>query len=186
MRTWLAVLALAALPSCASIIEGSSDKVAIQTTPPTQSTCALKNARGSYSGDTTRPAVVEKSRTDLNITCTDTASGVQGKTTLESGVEPWAFGNILIGGLIGVGVDWMTGAAYDYPEKVSVPMGEQAASITPTRETSQASEPATVPEPVAPSTPVVSAPATQMQETPQATQPGVIAAPPIFVPYSAQ
>src|SRR6478609_7378453 len=33
-----------------------------------------------------------------------------------------AFGNILFGGVIGVGVDVATGAAYDYPDVISIPL----------------------------------------------------------------
>jgi hypothetical protein len=42
-----------------------------------------------------------------------------------------AFGNILFGGLIGVGVDMSTGAAYDYPALITVPM-QAAATNTET------------------------------------------------------
>jgi len=42
--------------------------------------------------------------------------------TVNSSVKGMAFGNILFGGLIGAGVDTMTGAACDYPSLIPVPM----------------------------------------------------------------
>jgi hypothetical protein len=41
-----------------------------------------------------------------------------------------AFGNILFGGIIGVGVDTATGAAYDYPTLITVQLGSTI-TITP-------------------------------------------------------
>jgi hypothetical protein len=43
-------------------------------------------------------------------------------TTVASSTKGMAFGNILFGGLIGAGVDAGTGAAYDYPNTILVPM----------------------------------------------------------------
>lgn len=37
-----------------------------------------------------------------------------------------AFGNVLAGGIIGVGVDMGDGAAYDYPTEIVVPMKRAA------------------------------------------------------------
>ena len=42
-----------------------------------------------------------------------------------------AFGNILIGGVIGVGVDVATGAAYDYPDLITVQMTSLTAPPLP-------------------------------------------------------
>jgi hypothetical protein len=46
-----------------------------------------------------------------------------GLTSAKSSTKAMAFGNILFGGLIGVGVDTMSGAAYDYPDMIVVDMG---------------------------------------------------------------
>jgi hypothetical protein len=47
-----------------------------------------------------------------------------GLATVKSKTKGMAFGNILFGGAIGAGVDAGTGAAYDYPQLISVAMGE--------------------------------------------------------------
>lgn len=120
--------ALLSLSACASIIEGSTDNVSVVTTPPTNASCTLANSRGSYNAGSSGVATVKKSKSALDVVCTDLQSGARGQKTVESDVEAWAFGNILIGGLIGLGVDWGTGAAYDYPASATVPMSAPVAA----------------------------------------------------------
>ena len=43
---------------------------------------------------------------------------------VKSSTKGMAFGNILLGGFIGAGVDMSTGAAYDYPDILVVDMGK--------------------------------------------------------------
>lgn len=54
-----------------------------------------------------------------------------------SAVKPALFGNVLIGGGIGALVDHSTGSAYDYPDDLSVKMGER---LTVDRRAVQASK----------------------------------------------
>lgn len=137
------------LSACASIIEGSSDTVSIATVPPSQSSCSLSNQRGSWGGIASAGATVKRSRTTLDVACTDAATGVQGQQKLESGVEPWVFGNILFGGVPGLVTDWITGAAYDYPDNVTVPMGTTQATMEPQPQILSAPTPTLEPAPVA-------------------------------------
>lgn len=117
-----ALVTLIGLSACATIVEGSTDKVSVLTNPPVNANCNLVNERGNYFTQSQAPASVKKSRSDLKVTCNDAATGANGQSTLESEVEPWDFGNILLGGIIGLGVDWGTGAAYNYPDSVTVQM----------------------------------------------------------------
>lgn len=121
LMTLLATSSVLALSACATIIEGSDDKISIATSPPSNATCTLTSKRGTYYSYAGAQASVQKSRSDLNISCAD-ATGASGQSTVVSDVEPWAFGNILLGGLIGAAVDWSTGAAYDYPDATTVPL----------------------------------------------------------------
>ena len=120
----VAAISLMSLTACASIVEGSTGHVNVATSPATNSSCVLTNSRGTVNTTTPSTAVVKKSRSPLDILCSDTQSGAKGQAKLESGIEPWDFGNILfgLGGIIGIGVDWGTGAAYTYPDSVLVPM----------------------------------------------------------------
>jgi hypothetical protein len=57
----------------------------------------------------------------VQIHCTK--SGFQdAEAVAPSGFEPWTLGNLVFGGLIGIGVDFGTGAVHRYPNAVSVPM----------------------------------------------------------------
>lgn len=160
---------LLTLSACASIVEGSTDRVSILTNPPSSASCTLSNSRGSYSTLGSGTASVKKSKSDLNVTCLDPQTGAKGQSTVVSDVEAWAFGNILIGGLIGLGVDWGTGAAYDYPDSATVPM---VAPIAATPLDSQSSAPTFNPLPA-----VNAAPATSFapQPAPISSTPTVVA-----------
>lgn len=115
-----AYASLTALTACASIVEGSKNEINVTTVPPSNATCSLTNARGTYRAYTPNVVSVKRSKTDLNVVCI--SPDARGHSIVESDVEAWAFGNLIIGGLIGLGVDWGTGAAYTYPEKITVPL----------------------------------------------------------------
>jgi hypothetical protein len=118
----LASLSLITLSACATIIEGSDDQIAVSTNPASNATCTLTNQRATYHASASSAASVKKSRSDMRVVCADPYSGARGESVVVSEVEPWAFGNILLGGIIGLGVDWSTGAAYDYPASTTVPL----------------------------------------------------------------
>lgn len=114
------------LGACASIIEGSTDRVQVVTSPATSSSCQLQNSQGTWNVVTPGSTEVKKSKTDLNITCKDNATGAQSDKIVESNMEPWFLGNIILGGIIGGIVDASTGSMWEYPADVTVPL-----SITP-------------------------------------------------------
>ncbi len=162
----LSLIAALSLSACATIIEGSDDQVMIQTTPPSSATCNLTSKRGTYSGYAGNSIAVKKSRSDLNVICADPRTGARGEGTIVSDVEPWAFGNILIGGIIGLAVDWSSGAAYNYPGGTTIPLGMPGA---------YAPQPAAMPYSAAPqpsmAAPVVGTPYPQPQVAPQTIAP---------------
>ncbi len=55
----------------------------------------------------------------MSVKCSK-AGYVTNVTSVQSATEGMAFGNILFGGLIGAGVDMSTGAAYDYPNPITI------------------------------------------------------------------
>lgn len=178
--------------ACATVITSGKNDIKVSTTPPTQSTCRLANARGAWSGPSDVSTTVKRSRTDLDVTCTDPLTGTTGKTVVESGVEPWAFGNIIVGGLIGLGVDWATGSAYDYPEDVRVALRDAIVSEPSASSVSAPSAPSAPAMSASPAPAFAPAPAAAPAQTavpvasPVGSQgaTGSIAAPPVFVPPS--
>lgn len=126
MRLLLAIAAATlALSGCASIVGGTNQSLSVDTVSNgaeiAGAQCALANDRGTWFVTTPGTVTVHRSYDALNVKCTDT--GYQpAVVTSASSTKGMAFGNILFGGLIGAGVDMSTGAAYDYPKLITVPM----------------------------------------------------------------
>lgn len=167
----MAIVALLAVTACGTVMKGQSDNIALSTNPPSYSNCTLKNARGTVNANIPAMVTVQKSRTDLDIVCIDQTTGARGQAKIASDVEPWAFGNLLTAGL-GLGVDWATGAAYDYPEHVNVTvvtsMPVQAPAPGAPGYFAPAADMPTAPAPA----PVYMAPAMPAQPSPMAPLPG--------------
>lgn len=131
-----------ALSGCASIMTQGDQQIAVTTPMVEAANCTLSNSRGNWAVTTPGRVEVVKSKTDLQIRCSK--PGVpDGEMVADSGFEPWTLGNILLGGLVGLGIDWATGAIHKYPSEVSVPMGPPpaASSNTDTTITTSSNEP---------------------------------------------
>lgn len=149
LRLLLAIAFLTQIVGCASIVSGSNQSISIETKNESGSvagaTCKLTNNKGTWYVTTPGSTTVHRSFEDLGVTCTK-QDHVQGTVAVKSSTKGMAFGNILFGGVIGVGVDVATGAAYDYPPIVSVALG-RALAATNQLPTNASSEGASVHEP---------------------------------------
>ncbi|HET9147548.1 MAG TPA: hypothetical protein VFN77_05825 [Acetobacteraceae bacterium] len=124
-------LPILALAGCASIVDGTKQTVSVQTlsngTSISDAQCMLKSNKGTWFTNTPGTVTVHRSFDALHVTCTK--PGYQsGLATVASSTKGMAFGNILFGGVIGAGVDMASGAAYDYPNLITVPMTQVPAS----------------------------------------------------------
>src|SRR5262249_4385895 len=122
------------LGGCASIVEGSSQSIAI-TTPPTEgAACALSNGRGNWQVMSPGAVTVGKDNEAMRVRCTK-VGWQDAIETIPSDFAGWTLGNAIFGGLVGVGIDVASGAANKYPGAVEVPMqragGTPAAAATP-------------------------------------------------------
>lgn len=109
------------LAGCASIIKGSSAAINVTSPPVTGATCTLNSSQGSWQVTTPASVTVERSKEDIQVRCTK--EGYQEATAIiPSNFEGWTVGNLVFGGIIGVGVDAATGAMHDYPNAFQVPM----------------------------------------------------------------
>lgn len=129
------------LSGCASIIKGSSDSIAITTPPTTGANCTLTNPRGSWSVVSPGAVTVQRSKGDVDIVCKK-EGWADATGRIPSDFQGWTLGNILIGGIIGVGVDASTGAMNDYPNAFAVPMQQLPATAAPAAEPAAATPPA--------------------------------------------
>jgi hypothetical protein len=125
----LVLILMGALGGCASIANGTHESLAVQAISDdgkevAGANCDLVNIQGKQSVVT--PGSVDMPRThgDLTINCTKdglppgtvTAKASFNKTVIASAV--------LVGG-IGVGIDFGSGAAFKYPERITVHMGRE-------------------------------------------------------------
>lgn len=109
------------LTGCASIVDGSNQPLSVITPGCKGASCEVSNDKGRWFVQETPGSVtVHRSYNDLIVKCTkDQTVNV---ATVPSKTKGMAFGNILFGGIIGAGVDASTGAAYDYPTEINVPL----------------------------------------------------------------
>jgi hypothetical protein len=111
-----------ALGGCASIVSGSMQSVSVDTPGCEGARCELSNDKGRWYVPLTPGSVsLQRSYNNLQVVCRkgDVAAT---PVSVASTTKGMAFGNILFGGVIGAGVDVGSGAAYDYPQSISVPM----------------------------------------------------------------
>ena len=146
LHNFLAVAAAAmALSGCATIIKGTTQSVSLDSTPVQGAACTLVNSEGTWFVATPGSITVHKTKTDITATCKK--DGYQDAIqTIPSHFNGATAGNIIAGGLIGIGVDAASGANYSYPDTPTmitlVPVA--AASATPS---APASAPATAQTP---------------------------------------
>ena len=74
--------------------------------------------------------MVKRSKEDVQIRCVK-AGYQDGISLIPSGFQGWTVGNIVFGGIIGLGVDAATGAINDYPNAFQVPMQPTTSMPTP-------------------------------------------------------
>ena len=116
-----ASMAIVLCSGCASIVSGTIQSISVDTPGCEAASCQLTNDKGTWYVKT--PASVSVSRAYGNLTVVCSKEGFpSATTTVASSTKGMAFGNILFGGVIGAGVDIGTGAAYDYPVVISVPL----------------------------------------------------------------
>lgn len=114
------VAGFVSLVGCASIVEGTDQTIAIKTDPP-EAECSLTQ-EGKLVGkiDKTPGTVsLDKSKEDLVVECSKEGHFKE-VSNVTSSFEGMTFGNIIFGGIIGVGVDAASGAMHHYPEEVTV------------------------------------------------------------------
>ena len=141
MKRFLVVASAALLSGCASIASGTTQQIAI-TSSPAGATCDVSRQGLSLQKlITPASAFVQKTKYDISVECSK--SGYQNATQVnKSGVEGWTFGNLLFGGVIGLGIDLASGAQNHYDTQMNfnlpvvngaVPMASDSTSIkTPT------------------------------------------------------
>jgi hypothetical protein len=118
----LALLGAFALAACASITKGTNQIVAVNTPGVAGATCTLTSpAIGSQLVVTPGTVTLEKSKESVAVRCTKECY-VEGGGVIASNMEAMTAGNIILGGVIGLGVDAASGAMNKYTPEIQVVM----------------------------------------------------------------
>ena len=129
-----AAFAVVLISGCASIVSGHNQSVSVETRQSGQAivgaNCKLSNNKGTWFITSPGSVTVSRSFEDMTVNC-EKAGDQPGISIVKSSTKAMAFGNILFGGVIGVGVDVATGAAYDYPPLITVEMGQPTSLVAP-------------------------------------------------------
>lgn len=129
----LAVLAcLGMVAGCATMLDGTGQSILVEArsggAPVSGARCVLRNDGGEAWLTTPGSATVPADRSDLKVLCT--RSGFEDRdASAVSEVKPEVLGNLLVGGLIGFGVDHFGGAGYQYPSRIVVEMSPRPAAL---------------------------------------------------------
>jgi hypothetical protein len=78
--------------------------------------------------------LIKRTKYDVMVSCSK--AGYQDSAAVDqSGVEPWIFGNLLAGGIIGVIIDLSTGAQNRYDSLVTVSLPQERQPVAERRRT---------------------------------------------------
>jgi len=119
--------------ACASIVGGRYQQVAVETHASDQSIgadCTLSNGEGDIHITAPATATVRRSAQNLNVTCKKDGQQVA-QQSYEAHTRGMVWGNLLIGGLLGIVIDFSDKAAMHYPNKLSVSLPAAYASLPP-------------------------------------------------------
>lgn len=124
LMIFLSSLALG-LGACASIMHGTRQDVGISSAP----TGATVTVDGEVKGKT--PIIAKLTRKDNHFLKIELDGYKPYETTLTRGVSGWVWGNLAIGGLIGLAVDAISGGMYKLtPEQISASMMSGSANVS--------------------------------------------------------
>lgn len=118
MKKHIIITSLLSLTACASIVSGAQQSLSV-TTSPSNAQCSLTSDKGTwFINNTPGTVTVHRALADMTVSCKK--DELQGSNIAKSSIQPIEFGNILTGGIIGLAIDAMTGAGYDYPNPIDV------------------------------------------------------------------
>jgi hypothetical protein len=107
---------------CATIVKGTTQSVALDTPGAPGAACELSSPGvGTQTVATPATIVLEKSQHSVSVTCRKPCYQ-DGVGVIASYTEGMAAGNVIAGGIIGLGVDAATGAMNKYADRTSITM----------------------------------------------------------------
>ena len=131
MLRYIAIVVCAIpLVACATITTGTTQVIAVDTPGVPGATCTLSTQSGPQVVATPGTISLSKGSNPIPISCAK-ACYLNGQSIIASNAQQMAAGNVIFGGLIGLGVDSVSGAMYKYPDMVTVSMTPDYSSPDP-------------------------------------------------------
>lgn len=117
------VFAAMALAGCATVVKGTDQQVSLDTPGFPGATCTL-TSNGFGMRRVVTPATVELPKSKHNVAVNCKKGCAKGTGIISSGVEAMTAGNVILGGVVGLGVDAATGAMNKYNENNQIALYE--------------------------------------------------------------
>ena len=118
MKLVLTLTAAISLSACSTIVNGSNKGVNVTASGGQSANCTVTGgSEGAVNQTFTTPAELQipRSKKPLEFACTQ-----GGTQTVPGKFEATTVGNLLSWGLIGLGIDAITGSIYKYPDDVEI------------------------------------------------------------------
>ncbi len=116
--------ALGCLSACATIVSGTSQRLTVNSVPEGASCRVLQGGMPvGFVAATPGTVQIPKGSAAVQISCAKPGYPV-GEASEGAGLDGWVFGNIVIGGLVGIVIDMASGAVYHYHPDMMVALGE--------------------------------------------------------------
>jgi len=125
MKYLLIAVLLSLVTGCATVMESNDQSIVIGTVGCEEHgspTCIAQNKDNAVKVRTPGVLPVEKGAQDLVISCESDNRLAHGSYNAKSTYEAMNLGNLLVGGIIGFGVDAFTGAMWEFPPNIIVDM----------------------------------------------------------------
>ncbi len=119
-----------ALSGCATIIDGTTQSVSVNTKPEEGAGCTLTNSQGTWYLTSPGSTIVHRTKTDLDVTCTK-AGYKPGHVVAVSHFTGKTAANLLLSPGPGLVIDAASGANYKYDNPINVPLGERETGQVP-------------------------------------------------------
>ncbi|MBI5921688.1 MAG: hypothetical protein HY847_08530 [Betaproteobacteria bacterium] len=138
MAATVTIMGLAS--GCASVVSVTSthyQSISVQTSEPGEgevlgASCEINSKSGKWYVTTPGSVMIPRSNEDLQVICRK-AELEKGSVRVVPAFRLAMFGNAAVGGVLGAAVDHVDGAAYAYPETISVVMGASSVIEVPDR-----------------------------------------------------
>ena len=119
-------LACLLLGGCATITQGTTQLVQVNSAPQGADCRLTREGKLLTNVRTPQSVTVPRSVHNVSVACR-LPDGRQGHAVLKTTLTPMVAGNILVGGLIGAGVDAASGAMNQYPDAITVRVRDRSA-----------------------------------------------------------